>query len=81
VAQAQAVGRKRNASGNPIGTANKNPILDTHLYQVRFKDGSSKEYAGDAIAENLYSQVDPEGNKFLLLDKIVKFRKHANAIH
>jgi hypothetical protein len=46
---------------------------------VRFKDGSSKEYAAKAIAENLIdSQVNPEGNKFLLLDEIVKFRKKAN---
>jgi hypothetical protein len=78
--QAQVVGRKRDANGNPIGTANRNSILDTHLYEVRFEDGSSKEYAANAIAENLYSQVDPEGNEFLLLDEIVKFRKKANAV-
>jgi hypothetical protein len=48
---------------------------------VRFEDGSSKEYAANAIAENLYSQVNPKGNKFLLLNKIVESRKKANAIH
>jgi hypothetical protein len=48
---------------------------------VRFEDGSSKEYAANTIAENLYSQVDPKGNEFLLLDEIVEFRKKDNAIH
>jgi hypothetical protein len=78
--RAQVVGRKCNAGGNPIGTANRNPILDTRLYEVRFEDGSSKEYAANAIAENLYSQVNPKGNEFLLLEEIVKFRKKANAV-
>jgi hypothetical protein len=50
------------------------------LYEVRFEDDSSKEYAANAIAENLYSQVDPKGNKFLLLNEIVEYRKKANAI-
>jgi hypothetical protein len=82
LARAHVVGRKCNARGNPIGTANRNPILDTCLYEVRFEDGSSKEYAANMIAEeNLYSQVNPKQNEFLLLDEIVEFRKKDNAIH
>ena len=29
----------RNHCGNPIRTANKNPILDTRMYEVEFADG------------------------------------------
>eukprot|EP00956_Cyclotella_meneghiniana_P010587 scaffold14709_cov91-Cyclotella_meneghiniana.AAC.3 len=35
----KVVRRKRDRDGNPIGTANRNPLLDTRLYEVQFPDG------------------------------------------
>ena len=30
----------RDADGIPIGMANKNPILDSHMYEVEYQDGT-----------------------------------------
>jgi hypothetical protein len=78
---ARVIGRKRDESGNPIGTANTNPILDTCLYDVQFLDGRVETYAANIIAENIYSQLDNEGNRFLLLEEIMDHRWGKNAIH
>ena len=37
-------------------------------------DGYISEYAANLIAENLYSQTDPDGNEFLLLKYILDHR-------
>jgi hypothetical protein len=34
----------------------------------------------NTIAENLYSQIDPEGNEYLLLDEITEHRCNADAV-
>ena len=65
------IGRKRDADGNPIGKRNTNPILDTRVYEVQFPDGHVEEFAANMIAESIYSQVDDEGNQYLLLQEIV----------
>jgi hypothetical protein len=38
--RAKVTGCKRDTDGNPIGVANSNPILDTHVYTVEFPDGT-----------------------------------------
>jgi len=76
----KVVGRKRDHDGNPIGKANTNPILDTRLYQVVFPDGETAEYSANIIAECIYSQVDDEGNQFLLLDEIIDWKKTMDAV-
>jgi hypothetical protein len=61
--------RLKDKDGRPIGTSNKNPILDTRLYyEVEYKDGYKAAMAANTIAENLFlgnnSQVrtrDPKG--------------------
>jgi hypothetical protein len=40
------------------------------VYEVQFPDGHTEEFAANTIAENIYSQVDEEGNQFLLLKKL-----------
>jgi hypothetical protein len=71
---ARVVKRLRDKDGLPIGTANDNPILDTRLYEVEFPDGHTTSLAANVIAENLFSQVDPEGNRLALLDDIIDYR-------
>ena len=56
--------------GLPIGTANDNPILDSRMYEVEFPDGykTSMASAAKAIAENLFAQIDPEGNRLAVFE-------------
>ena len=67
VLKAQVVSRKRDSSGNPVGKANSNPILDTREYVFEFEDGAQEIYTANLIAENMYSQIDDEGRKYLLI--------------
>ena len=72
--------RKRDADGNLIGKASTNPILDTSMYEVEFQDGHVESYAANLIAENIYEQLDDEGNKYRLIDQIIDHKKDATAI-
>ena len=67
--------RKRDSSGNPIGEANPNPILDSRVYELEFPDGRVEEYSLNVIVENLISQTDQDGFDVGLLDEIVDFRR------
>jgi hypothetical protein len=65
------IAHMRDAHGNLVGRSSINPIFDTRVYQVQFPDDRIEEYRANIIVENLYSQVDKEGNQFLLVDKII----------
>ena len=60
--------------GQPIGIASDNPILDTRMYEVEYQDGHTAALALNIIAENLFAQVDEEGNRLVLFDEIVDVR-------
>ena len=51
-----------------------NPILDTRMYEVEYQDGHTAALSANLIAENIFSQVDEEGNRSVLLDEIVDVR-------
>ena len=68
-------GRKRDVDGNPTGTANVNPILDTRDYVITFDDGDVTELTANLIAESMYEQCDPNGNQYVLLDSIIDHRR------
>ena len=72
--------RLRDAEGRPIGTANEHPLLDTREYEVEFMDGHTEAIAANLIAQHLYSQIDDEGNRHMLLDDIIDHRKGVQAI-
>jgi hypothetical protein len=57
--------RKKDSDGNHIGIANDNPILDSRMYVVEWSDGRT---------EDLFSEVDDEGNMYVLLDDIIDHR-------
>jgi len=76
----KVVGRKRDANDNPIGVAYANPIFDTRLYQVQFPEGNVEEYSANVIAKNIYSQLDNEGHRYLLLDEIIDVKRDEEAI-
>ena len=55
--------RLKDNQGRPIGIASDNPILDTRMYEVEYQDGHTGLLAANLIAENLFAQVDEEGNR------------------
>ena len=61
----------KDANGLPIGTANDNPILDTRVYEVEYLDGHRTALAANAIAANMFAQIDDDGNRFVMLDSII----------
>jgi hypothetical protein len=63
--------RKCDRDGDPVGLANSNPILDTRSYIIDFDNGNQTELTANLIAESLFSQCDPDGNQYVLLDEIV----------
>ncbi len=67
--------RKCDRDGKPIGRAIDNPILDTRSYIVEFDDGDQTELTANMIPESLYSQCDPDGNQYVLLEEIVDHRR------
>jgi hypothetical protein len=71
--------RTTDADGKPVGKSDENPILDTRVWDVEFGDGQVLEYASNIIAENLYSQVDNEGCRVVLMDSIVDHKKEPSA--
>ena len=72
--------RKRDRDGNPVGHANDNPILDTRSYIVDIDDGDQTELTANKIAESLYSQCDPDGNHYVLLEEIVDYQRLPTAV-
>ena len=58
----RVVKQLRDKGGLPIGTVHDNSILDTRLYKVEFlQDCHKVSMAANAIAENLFAQVNNEG--------------------
>ena len=77
---AKVTKRLRDANGIPIGTANDNPFLDTRVYEVEYLDGRRDALSANIIAENLFAQVDDEGNRFVLLDSIADHRVNGSQV-
>jgi hypothetical protein len=66
--------KEHDADDKPLGQHNNNPILDTCKYDVQFPDGSIGTFAANIIAENLFSQVDPEGRSHTIFKDIINQR-------
>jgi hypothetical protein len=77
---AKVTKRLRDKDGLPIGTANQNPILDTRMYEVEYPDGHKASLAANAIAENMFAQVDAEGNRYVLFEAIVDHRTDGSEV-
>jgi hypothetical protein len=66
--------------GELIGHAHDNPLFDTHEYEIEFTDRTHKKYQANIITENMFAQVNNEGNQFLLLQEITDHRSDHSAI-
>ena len=76
----KVIKRQKNEAGEPVGTANDNPLMDTRQYVVQFPDEHEETLSANIIAECMFSQVDEEGNRHVLFDEISEHRKTALAI-
>ena len=55
----------------PIGRQHDDPIIDTRVYGVDYLDVHKASLAANTIAENLFSIVDEDSNRFVIFDDIV----------
>jgi Reverse transcriptase (RNA-dependent DNA polymerase) len=78
--KAKVTGRKRDADGRPVGKRHNNPMLDTKEYEVVFPDGATDIFTANIIAENLYSQVDEEGNSYSIMSEIIDHKRDGAAV-
>ena len=62
---------KLNFKGEPVGSSNLSPILDSRIYELEFPDGRIEEYSVNVILENMIDQVKSN----TLFDEIISVRK------
>ena len=77
---AKVTKRLEDANGIPIGMANQNPLLDTRMYEVEFTDGEKAFLAANSIAENLFAQIDDEGNRQVLMNEIIDYQTNGTEL-
>jgi len=75
----KVIRRTVNEDCNEIGSYHNQPILDTRIYDAMFPDGSVEQYAANTISEYIYSSVDVEGYRYLLLENIVDHKRTKDA--
>ena len=80
IQSAKVISRVVDENGHYLGLYDDNPILNTLMYNVKFSDGTVKEYTANTIMENVFSQVDEEGRSHALFDSIVDHRKSSDAL-
>ena len=60
-------------SGNVMGGAHTNSILNTMMYQVVFTGVEVAECTTNVIVESMYTQCDADKNEYLLLDALFDY--------
>ena len=50
------------------------------MYEVEFTDGEKASLAANYIAENLFAQVDDEGNRQVLMNEIIDYRTNGTKL-
>ena len=71
---AKVAKRLRDKDGLIIVRAHNNPILDTIMYKVEYKDVHKTSLASNVIADKNVAQVDVEGNHHVIFQKIFNHR-------
>lgn len=77
---ARVESRATDLEGRPIGAYNENPTLNSQQYIVRYDDGTTDRYFANAIAENIWAQVDDEGRETFVLKEITDHRFNNKAL-
>ena len=50
------------------------------MYEVEYQDGTKASPTANYIAENLFTQVDQEGNRHILLDELIDYRVNSSEV-
>ena len=66
--------RLKDTNGKPIGVANDKPIVDLRMYEVEYHYGYVGAMAANVIDDNLFAEVDQNGNIFVLIEYIINIR-------
>ena len=69
------------SDGNLLGACHSNLFLDNHVYELKFQDGTTNEYAANIIADKLFLHNGPNVNKFMLLKEIINHRSTDKAVY
>ena len=51
------------------------------MYEVQYLDGEKASFAANSIAENLFAQIDGDGNRQVLMDDIIGHRSNEHAVN
>ena len=70
----------RYKDGLLIVNSSDKPIFDTRMYEVEYPDGYKASLYANSIAENIFSQVDGEGNIHVLFEDIVDQRYYRSEV-
>ena len=79
-AVAKVVKQSVDADGKVIGSFNENPMLNTLVYECEFSDGTTKEYAANIIAENIFLDSDQDGHRDRMMVGIVDHKRSGEAV-
>ena len=74
------INKIKDKHGNPVGKRYSNPLLDTREYILQMPDGSTEQYTANAVAENLYSDIDNFGHTFTILNELIGHEKDSTAL-
>ncbi len=77
---AWVVQQATNENGHLIGTFHENPLLNTLLYEGEFDDGTTRGYAANTIASNIFMESDADDFSSSLLYHIVDYKRSGEAI-
>ena len=66
--------------GMPIGHYNKDPMLDSRVYEVMFLDETINQYSSNIIAEAIWSDIGGDGHRYQLLDEVLDYKKGPSAL-
>jgi len=74
-------GRKRGPDGKFIGKFDVNPILDTSVYEIEFKDGRVESYFSNQIVECILDEREVNANLTHHINDFVDHRKDPKALN
>lgn len=78
--KAKVLGPTKDNDGKIVGVFDKNPLLNSIVYDVKFPDGELKQYSANMIAQNIYQQVDTAGHSTVHLEAIIDYKRDRNAV-
>jgi hypothetical protein len=77
---AKAMQRFVGDDGKVVGNYDLNPLLNTMMYECKFGDDTTKAYAANTIASNIYQKSDADRHSILLLYHIIDHKHSGDAI-